>query len=107
MKLCSVTTNNTNDEVLKIVREKIVRSKLKEFVVMFLKNVEKNLKRQELMIFYDFYHFIRMLESVLDKGDLKPIFERDGPFSRKIVYPLKSSCTNINHFSIQRTLESY
>lgn len=40
------------------------------------------MKRHELSVFYDFYHFIRMLESVLEKGDLKPIFgAEDAPFN--------------------------
>ena len=84
MKLCSFTTNKTNDEVLKIVREKLVRSELKQFVTAFVADVEKDADRADFTIFYDFYHFIRMLESVLDKTDLKPIFTpTDAPFNSK------------------------
>jgi hypothetical protein len=79
--LCAVTTRKTNSEVLKIVREKLVRADLIEFVKNFATKVNGDSKHTSFDIFFDFYEFLRTLESVLEKSDIKPIFNGDeNPF---------------------------
>ena len=81
MRLCTTTTNKTTTEMLKIVREKLVRSQLKRFVFSFVQSLNAEKGECPTKIFVEFYHFLRMLESVLDKSDLRPIFaDDDAPF---------------------------
>ena len=81
MRLCTTTTNKTTTEMLKIVREKLVRSQLKRFVFSFVQTLNSEKSGCPTKIFVEFYHFLRMLESILDKSDLRPIFaDDDAPF---------------------------
>ena len=94
MRLCSRTTAKANQEVLKMVSEKLGRNQLKSFIKSFISHFDNRKKMNDLkgqLVSYinTFADFIRMLETVLEKSDLKPVFGApDAPFRGQFFFDI-------------------
>ena len=101
MRLCSRTTAKANQEVLKMVSEKLGRNQLKSFIKSFISHFDNRKKMNDLkgqLVSYinTFADFIRMLETVLEKSDLKPVFGApDAPFRGQFIFEIKNRCKYI------------
>jgi len=81
MELIILAGRRGNLEVKKLLREKIQRFQLKQFLSSYfghIARVEKEVLKSDIFILYN---FIRMIVSSLEKTDLTPIFQGpDSPF---------------------------
>ena len=81
MELIILAGRRGNLEVKKLLREKVQRSQLKQFLSSYFGHIARVGKQVLDADIFILYNFIRMIVSSLEKTDLTPIFQGpDSPF---------------------------